>query len=281
MLLDFPRPLEKVEFVQRYKRFFADIKTSSGTVFPVHCANSGSMKSCIVPGADTYILDSLNPERKLRYSLEVKRLEDGLACLNTHRANDLVGKFLNKYLGGELFGEAATVTSEKYSSLPPNDRCVRPSQFEGSDLFFSDFPLPADVKKEVKFAEGTRFDFFLESAECASTWIEVKSVSLRLDAHTLAFPDAVTERGQKHLKELMVAAAKGHRAFLFFVVMRASDFPAAEVAKQFRPAFEIDPKYADLLNQALKNGVQVRTLVSEVNMSGLGIRGYFLFTGFR
>lgn len=81
------------------------------------------------------------------------------------------------------------------------------------------------------------------------SWIEIKSVSLRMDERTLAFPDAVTTRGQKHLRALMEARARGERAILVFVIMRATDISSDEVAQQFRPAYEIDSVYNDFLNR--------------------------------
>jgi sugar fermentation stimulation protein A len=148
---------------------------------------------------------------------------------------------------------------------------------------------PYEVKREAKFNEGTRFDFCLSAAAgavdlnahietSALTWIEVKSVSLRLDAKTIAFPDAVTERGQKHLKELCHALTLGARAFLFFAVMRGSDVFPGELAKQFRAAAEIDPKYAQMLAQAVSAGVQVRIVIADIQETGLGVRGYFKYS---
>ena len=294
MLVPFAHALEKHRFVKRYKRFFVDVEDETGRSFPVHCANSGSMKSCLLEGCDAYILDSHNPERKLRHSLELLRLEDGLACLNTQRANDLVHRFLSRpdAADGAYEADASRAESQKAAATELNP-AVRNylAKFEGSDLFQADFlhqsketsagggnPLLSGVlKKEAKFNEGTRFDFSISGSDPLGpvTWIEVKSVSLRLDSKTLAFPDAVTERGQKHLHELMNAVKKGDGAFLFFVIMRGSDLAAKDLAATFRAAHQIDPQYAELLNTSVASGVKVRVLVSDIKTGGLGIRGYF------
>lgn len=98
-----------------------------------------------------------------------------------------------------------------------------------------------------------------------------------MDANTIAFPDAVSTRGQKHLRELIAAKQNGEQAFLFFVVMRGTDIPAPTLANQFRPASEIDPAYSNLLSSAQSAGVIIRILVSEITTRGIGIRGYFSY----
>lgn len=241
MLVPYSHPLRKTQFVKRYKRFFVDVLLADGTVDTVHCANSGSMKSCLVQGVDAYTLDSFNEERKLRHSLELLHLEDGLACLNTSRANSFTEQFLLKAVGKE---------------------------------YFSEYEL---VKREVKFNEHTRFDFCLTSSRSTKKcWIEVKSVSLRLEQGDYAFPDAVTERGQKHLNDLMQAKNNNDDAWLFFVLMRGTNVEASELAKKFRACHEIDPTYAQLLTQAKQVGVQVAVVVPLITLHGFGLRGFYV-----
>jgi sugar fermentation stimulation protein A len=258
LLLPFERALLRGAFDKRYKRFFVDLTLPAGETLTVHCANSGSMKSCLLPGAPAWALDSLNSERKLRHSLELLALEDGLACLNTARANTLTERFL---LG------AASGQAPFLSSLPSEQRA----------LLAADFGQDFSLRREAKFSASTRFDFLLGRGSEA-TWLEVKSVSLRLDASTLAFPDAVTERGQKHLRELMQALALGDRAFLLFVFMRGAAQDPAMLARGFRAAHEIDPAYAALLSEATDKGVKVRILIPSITPSGFGIRGYFRYS---
>lgn len=249
-LLPFPAALLCGAFEKRYKRFFVDMHVPGQGSLTVHCANSGSMKSCLLEGAPAWALDSGNPERKLRHSLELLELEDGLACLNTARANMLVERFLTSPSARE--------------ALPPPDRA----------LFASDFPSAYALKREAKYNAGTRFDFLAEFAS-GPMWIEVKSVSLRLAERVWAFPDAVTERGQKHLDELMEAKAAGQGAMLVFVMMRGASIPAETLAAGFRPAHEIDPRYAKLLSEAVDAGVAVRLLVPSITPSGFGVRGWY------
>lgn len=237
-------PLQEEVFLKREKRFLVHVKDNLGMHSIVHCANSGSMRSCIVPNGKAFTLDSQNPNRKLQKSLELLELEDGLACLNTARANALVELFLRS--------NAANI--------------------DGQELFLKDFPSLDALRREATFNAHTRFDFGFQGG-----WIEVKSVSLRMDANTIAFPDAVSTRGQKHLRELIAAKQNGEQAFLFFVVMRGTDIPAPTLANQFRPASEIDPAYSNLLSSAQSAGVIIRILVSEITTRGIGIRGYFSY----
>ena len=255
-LLPFERELLKGTFDKRYKRFFVDMRLPSGDTLTVHCANSGSMKSCLADGAPTWVLDSLNPLRKLRHSLELLELDDGLACLNTARANMLTHRFLRCV--------AAGCESGPLVSLPTPHK----------ELLLADFGVGFGIKGEARFSAETRFDFRLDFA-AATTWLEVKSVSLRLDPSVLAFPDAVTERGQKHIRALMEAVERGEGAFLLFVFMRGANQDPDALVRGFRAAHEIDPVYAVLLSEAAKKGVKVRILVPNITPLGFGIRGYY------
>ena len=133
------------------------------------------------------------------------------------------------------------------------------------------------VKREVKFSDKTRFDFcLLSSTSQRKCWIEVKSVSLHLEKNIYAFPDAITERGQKHLTDLIQAKKSGDDAWIFFVIMRGSTINADELAKNFRACHEIDAKYALLLEQAKKEGVGVAVIVPEITIQGFGLRGIYV-----
>ncbi len=244
LLVRYPHKLEETRFLRREKRFLVHVEHANGETSIVHCANSGSMKSCIFPQCRAFILDSQNPNRKLRHSLELLDFEDGLACLNTARANQLVKGFLDN----------------------------RPHDIPGSDLFVSDFKSVAAFRSEAPYNAHTRFDFGFENG-----FIEVKSVSLRINETTLAFPDAVTTRGQKHVRELCDVAKRGQQAFLFFAIMRASHQNPQILAENFRTAHEIDPAYAELVKQASACRVKIRVLVANITTEGLGVRGYFAY----
>lgn len=258
LLYTYPHPLTKGKFIKRYKRFFVDValinELGNTAVETVHCANSGSMKSCLVEDADAYILDSFSQTRKLKFSLELLNLSDGFACLNTARANILTEQILLSTIGKN-----------------------KDDYFLKAHFPYEKFQQYNAVKREVKFSDHTRFDFCLSSSNShKKCWIEVKSVSLLLHENTYAFPDAVTERGQRHLVDLMQAKKSGDDAWLFFVIMRGSNKSEEELAKNFRASHEIDLKYAKLLAQAKQEGVGVAIIVPDITLAGFGLRGVFL-----
>jgi sugar fermentation stimulation protein A len=254
LLLKYKTELNECNFVKRYKRFFVDVKTQEQNILTVHCANSGSMKSCLIENATAYILDSMNPQRKLRYTLELLQLEDGLACINTARANQFVEQILFKTIGQE-----------------------RSNIFLKANFPYESFSKWEAFKREAVFNKETRFDFCLRSLnQTKKCWIEVKSVSMRMSKNIWAFPDAITERGQKHLVELMNAKKSGNDAWLFFVLMRGNDIPEAQLHDGFRTAYEIDPQYSNLLENAKKVGVNVALIIPEISVEGFSLRKFFI-----
>ncbi len=211
----FDPPLEEGRLLRRYKRFLADIETSSGQALTIHCPNTGSMLNCLVPGGRVWLSRSNDPKRKLPGTWELGETPHGrLACLNTGRANALVEEALHAGIITELVG------------------------FSG-------------LKREVAYGtEGSRADFRLDYAT-GSVMVEVKSVTLGFsDSATAAFPDAVTERGAKHLRELTTLARNGARAVLLYCVNLSG-------IDSVRSAAEIDPAYAAALKTAIAEGVEV------------------------
>ncbi|WP_437884645.1 DNA/RNA nuclease SfsA [Pseudomonas sp. LRF_L74] len=211
----FDPPLEEARLLRRYKRFLADIETASGELLTIHCPNTGSMLNCMSDGCRIWFSRSNDPKRKLPGTWELGETPHGrLACLNTARANGLVEEALRAGLIRELAG------------------------FDG-------------LRREVPYGqERSRVDFCLEYAGEAA-FVEVKSVTLGYaDNVVAAFPDAKTERGAKHLRELATLARSGARAVQLYCVCLA-DIEAV------RPASEIDPAYASALREAVAAGVEV------------------------
>lgn len=210
----FEPPLEEGRLVRRYKRFFADIETASGPL-TIHCPNTGSMLNCLNPGGRVWFSRNDDPKRKLRGTWELGETPHGrLACFNTGRANALVEEALRAGVIAELAG-------------------------------FS------ELHREVRYGEeNSRADFRLQFAE-GPTHVEVKSVTLGFaDSTVAAFPDAVTERGAKHLRELATLVRQGMRAVLLYCV-NLSGIAAVRVAE------EVDPAYAAALREARAAGVEV------------------------
>ncbi|MDD2055139.1 DNA/RNA nuclease SfsA [Pseudomonas putida] len=211
----FSPPLETGRLIRRYKRFLADIETDSGELLTIHCPNTGSMFNCMVEGGQVWFSRSNDPKRKLPGTWEISETPQGrLACVNTARANALVEEALLGAVITELNGFSA-------------------------------------LKREVPYGvENSRVDFRLDYPQ-GPAFVEVKSVTLGFDgSRVAAFPDAVTLRGAKHLRELAALARDGVRAVQLYCV-NLSDIDAV------RAAVEIDPGYAAALREAVAAGVEV------------------------
>ncbi|WP_448565525.1 DNA/RNA nuclease SfsA [Thalassotalea ganghwensis] len=206
--------LEKATLIKRYKRFLADVTLTNHQQTTIHCANTGAMTGCAQPGDTIWYSTSTNTKRKYPYSWELTQTtQNHFICVNTHRANQLV--------------ENALVTQQ----LPP---------FKGHQA----------LEREVKYGqENSKIDFKLIDKQGQETYIEVKSVTL-LTQNQGYFPDAVTTRGQKHLRELIEMKQHGHRACLLFAVMHSG-------IDSVRPAKHIDPAYSELLSLAYQQGVEL------------------------
>ena len=213
--MQFTTPLEQGRLVRRYKRFLADVVTDAGEHLCIHCPNTGSMLNCMGEGARVWFQRNSDPKRKLPGTWELVETPQGrLACVNTARANRLVEEALLAGVIGELNGFTA-------------------------------------LKREVAYGiESSRVDFRLDYP-AGPAFVEVKSVTLGFaDTAIAAFPDAVTTRGARHLRELAVLARQGVRAVqLYCVNLTGID--------AVRPAGEIDPHYAAALRDAVEAGVEV------------------------
>lgn len=204
----FPEPLQPAILLRRYKRFLADVRLPDGGEITVHCPNSGSMLGCGDPGLPVMISSSANAARKYPHTLEMVKVGASWVGVNTALTNRLVREALE----GGLFPELGEITA---------------------------------VRPEVKVGKS-RLDFRLEAGG-HPTWLEVKNCSLVM-GDTALFPDAITERGTRHLRELLALRRAGQRAVIIFCVQR-------EDALRFSPAREIDPLYAATLAEVITNGV--------------------------
>lgn len=227
--MKFTPALQHATLIQRYKRFLADVVTPEGEHLTLHCPNTGAMTGCATPGDKVWYSTSDNPKRKYAHTWEITETQQGaFICINTQRANPLVKEAIDAGLIPELMGYSA-------------------------------------IKGEVKYGEeGSRIDFMLQADDRPECYIEVKSVTLA-DRDNGYFPDAVTLRGQKHLRELMSVAAAGKRAVLLFAVLHSA-------IERFSPARHIDPKYAQLLNEAQKQGVEVFAYKAELSADNMTLK---------
>jgi sugar fermentation stimulation protein A len=225
-------PLTEGRILTRYKRFLADIELPDGRVVTAHCPNTGSMQGCWSPGAPVQISHSDNPKRKLAWTLERVDMGNGWVGVHTGRTNPVVEEAVRADVIPLLSG---------YTS----------------------------IRREVVFSpsgfERARFDLFLSAGKRPDAWVEIKNVTLwQNDA--LAFPDAVTQRGRKHLQLLSAACAQGCRSVMVYALNRPE-------GSCFRPADEIDPAYGKALRSAVARGVEVVALRIEHLSQGMRVAG--------
>ena len=223
----FPTPLLVARLSKRYKRFLADVTLDDGTALTAHCPNTGSMLGCDEPGSRVWLSESDNPKRKYAHTWELVELNGGvLVGINTGRANGLVREAIESGLIGELAG---------YD----------------------------DIRAEVRYGnENSRIDFLLTGSD-GHCYVEVKSVTAAVDDGIALFPDAVSSRGTKHLRELIdTVNHQGRRGVLCFCVQRSD-------AREVRPADDIDPVYGRTLREALHAGVEVIAYRAKLDPEGV------------
>ncbi len=216
-----PEPLVRGRLVRRYKRFLSEIEIE-GQLVTAHCPNPGSMMGLVSAGSQVWLSRSRNPSRKLRYTWELVRAGGALVGINTGRTNGIVAEALAAGRIPELAGYRR-------------------------------------VRREVRYGTGSRVDLLLEGQTRPKCYVEVKSVTLKRGGNGPAeFPDAVTVRGAKHLRELCKVAAAGERAVMLYLVQRHD-------CDRFSIAADIDPAYAAGFEQALGLGVEALCYACKVS----------------
>ncbi len=216
------RDLIEGRIIHRYKRFLADVELSDGTSITAHTTNTGSMKTCWEPGDAVLLSHHDDPTRKLKYTWLACKREGAWVGVETGMPNRVVAEAARNDALPGLPGLAEVQTEQKYGS------------------------------------ESSRIDVLAKDAKGRLVYIEVKNTTLKIGSHA-CFPDAVTERGAKHLRELRGMVELGHRAAIVFFIQR-SDVAAFDVAR------EIDPAYAQELDRAARAGVEVLPLAVELGV---------------
>lgn len=224
--MQFESPLIEAKLIKRYKRFLADVEFPDGRQITVHCPNTGSMKNCAEPGSRVWLTDSKNPKRKYRYSWQLVETTPGeLACIHSALANRLVKNALEEQRIPELAG---------YD----------------------------EIKTEVRYGqEKSRIDLLLQKPN-EQCFVEIKSVTLAMGGGLGLFPDAVSTRGTKHLRELIEIKRSGARAVLFYCVQHTGIDHVA-------PADEIDPVYGETLRKALAARVEVLAYSTDISPAAI------------
>jgi len=204
-------PLIRGILISRYKRFMADVRLRNGHIVTAHCPNSGSMAACCEPGQTVFLSRHNSPSRRLKYTWEMIEMPGSLVGVNTSVPNWLA---------------RAAIFAGKVPEL------------EGFDA----------VRTEFRYGENSRVDLLLQNGD-KCCFVEVKNCTL-VEDRAAYFPDAVTQRGFKHLVELQKEVKRGNRAAMFYIIQRMD-------AEVFSPADHIDPAYGRELRKALKNGVEI------------------------
>jgi len=227
----FPSPLIEATLARRYKRFLADVVLQSGDVMTVHVANPGAMTGLDRPLSRVWLSDSGNALRKFPFTWELVEADVGngpeMIGVNTGQPHQLVADALGAGLIPEL----------------------------------RDYP---SVRREVKYGEKSRIDFLLDDPARRPCYLEIKNVHLMREPGLAEFPDSVTLRGAKHLRELMYMRAIGMRTVMLFVIQIPS-------AARFAVARDIDPAYAAAFDQARARGVEMLAWRCTVTLDGIEI----------
>lgn len=224
--MKFVQTLKKGILLKRYKRFLADIETENTKKLTIYCPNTGSMLSCSETLGCVWYSISSNKSRKYKYTWELYQKDSsGMVIVNTHNANCLVFEALHK---------------KKITQIANFD----------------------NLYKEVKLNKKSRIDFMISSGD-KKAYIEVKSVSFCVDKMGY-FPDSISLRAQKHLKELILLKKSGHRAILFFCSMH-------EDIEKISPAKYIDVEYYKLCIDALNAGVEFMAYKTSIKTNEVNI----------
>ncbi len=213
----FDPPLIPGTLIRRYKRFLADVELDNGEIIVAHSPNTGSMMGVSDPGSRIWLSHNPDPKRKTHYTWELTEVNGRCVGVNTARSNTLAR---------EAIESGALDAFHGYSR----------------------------IQSEVRYGqERSRIDLLLEGDGLPPCYVEVKNVTAVDEAGLALFPDAVTTRGQKHMRELMHMVENGARAAVVLTVQRTD-------CHAFRPACEIDPAYSALLRQAADAGVEIYPL---------------------
>ena len=233
-LFKYPAGCRVARLIRREKRFFVHALLDGRDVV-AHTNNTGSMLGLLRPSAPLLLSPAQNPARRLKWTAEAVGMESGerffWAGINTAVPNALLG---------ELFRRELLPWAAGYSRL----------------------------RREAACGES-RIDGLITGEGLPDLWVECKNVTLVEDG-AAAFPDAVTERGAKHLRTLERLCAEGSRAAMLYVIQRPD-------GKCFRAADYVDPAYAAALARAAGNGVEVHPLVVDVRGDGIYYGGEIPF----
>ncbi|MEM7004319.1 MAG: DNA/RNA nuclease SfsA [Pseudomonadota bacterium] len=220
-------PLTEGRLIKRYKRFLADVELVSGGVTTVHCPNPGSLMGLKDPGMRVWMSTSHNPKRKLPMTLELVEADGGLVSVNTNNPNKLAEEAIR------------------------SGKIVELAEFD-------------NLRREVRYSTNSRIDILLES-EDLRTYVEVKNCHLMRTPGLTEFPDSVTSRGAKHLRDLMGEKAAGNRAVMLFIIQRSD-------CNELATAPDVDMNYHEAFYQAADAGVEILCYDCQISLEEICVR---------
>ncbi|MEM8774274.1 MAG: DNA/RNA nuclease SfsA [Pseudomonadota bacterium] len=227
--MEFQTPLQPAILLRRYKRFLADIRLEDGREVTAHCPNPGIMMGLTTPGSRVWVEPNDDPRKKLKFGWRLLEVDSGhLVGVDTSQPNRILKPVLQQRGTPELVAYETVLTEKKYG-------------------------------------ENSRIDFLLQQDGLPDAYVEVKSVTTNRTPGLAEFPDCVTERGAKHLRELADVARAGYRAVLFYLVQR-------DDCDRVAVAYDLDPAYGKAFDDARNAGLEVLAYDTELNATGINIR---------
>lgn len=231
--MNFPRPLVPGTLIRRWKRFLCEVRLDTGDVVRAHCPNPGAMLGLNEPGMRVWLEPNDDPRKKLDWGWRLAELPGGhWAGIDTSVPNRVVAEALAE-------GRVPGLTGHE------------------------------TIRPEVSYGAGSRIDFVLSGGQ-PDTYVEVKNVHLRRTGDWAEFPDSVTTRGAKHLRELSAMVALGRRAVMLYLVQRTD-------CARVRLAADLDPAYAAEFARAQAAGVEVMALGTTISLRGVKAAGVLPF----
>jgi sugar fermentation stimulation protein A len=227
----FQTPLIPARLIRRYKRFLADaVLEGTGAEITAHCPNPGSMMGLADPGMRIWLEPNTDPKKKLKYGWRLAELDNGhIAGIDTAVPNRVVKEAL---------------VARTIPALAAYDT----------------------IKPEVRYSRNSRIDFLCTAPGLPDAYVEVKNVHLRRTGTLAEFPDCVTERGAKHLRDLAAMVAQGHRAIMLYLIQR-TDCDAFALAR------DLDPRYGQAFDTACAAGVETIAHATQISREGVTLAG--------
>lgn len=217
----FDPPLIPATLIKRYKRFLADVTLADGSQITCSVPNTGSMMGLSAPGSKVWLSQSDNPKRKYAHTLELVEADGTIVGINTGLPNRLADEAISLGLISNL----------------------------------ADYPVR---KREQKYGENSRIDILLEGPGMPNAYVEVKNVHLVRHKNLAEFPDSVTTRGAKHLRELAAMEEAGHRAVMVYLIQRAD-------CERFKLCRDMDPTYCEAFDDAVSRGVEAYAIRCQIS----------------